>query len=414
MPTPRSLRMGSFSASFCWLGCSTERDMVVVAAAAVVGPALPASRPVTGPRLPQLPRPGLLPSRPRPPPQGSASMALAPQSRAGGQSEPRRTPRRPFPRSSPRTDSHLPSVRRPSVPTPGALRPSPRRRAAFPGSSTRCGGGGGVSGGWERGRFPAAPDGRSVTWSAAPAPPPGRTGNCALGAGGSAGSPGLAAAAAPDAAPAPHPTRPGLARHCPGSLSPTCWGDAFLSATRPPPPQVSRSCLSTGAQQKPRAGAGAGRLFFGEFRPRVGCGSVRFPSHCLTDAPAERSRGALRGGLRLCLPPLSSLSPPRRGSSGQGRKRGRLEFLRWSESDFCQRDYPSGEDVIRRGPGLREAEINISSSKRRNFPFFFFSFSGLQPKSHAFLATFCFSIFFFSWSNSSKSDPKAALSDQIC
>lgn len=189
MPTPRSLRMVSFSASFCWLGCSTERDMVVVVvvavavavvvAVAMVGPAPPASRPVTGPRPPQLPRSGLLPSRPWPPPQGSAPMALAPQSRAGGQSEPRRTPRRPSPRSSPRPGGLLPSVRRPSVPTPGALRPSPHHRAAFPGSSTRCGGGGGVSGGWERGRFPAAPDERSVTWSAAPAPSRGRTGNCA-------------------------------------------------------------------------------------------------------------------------------------------------------------------------------------------------------------------------------------------
>ncbi|CAI9155688.1 unnamed protein product [Rangifer tarandus platyrhynchus] len=59
-------------------------------------------------------------------------MALAPQSRAGEQSEPQRTPRRPFPRSSPRPDRLLPSVRRPSVPTLGALRPSPHRRAAFP------------------------------------------------------------------------------------------------------------------------------------------------------------------------------------------------------------------------------------------------------------------------------------------
>lgn len=51
-------------------------------------------------------------------------MALAPQSRAGGQSEPRRTPRRPFPRSSPCPGSVLPSVRRPSVPTPALSAPA--------------------------------------------------------------------------------------------------------------------------------------------------------------------------------------------------------------------------------------------------------------------------------------------------
>ena len=78
------------------------------------------------------------------------------------------------------------------------------------------------------------------------------------------------------------------------------------------------------------AGRGGGRAGFSleSFAREWAGGSVRFPSHCLTDAPAERSRGALRGGLRLCLPPLSSLSPPRRGTSGEGRKRGRLEFLR--------------------------------------------------------------------------------------
>lgn len=48
----------------------------------VVGPPPASSRPVTGPR-PQQPLSGLLPSRPRPPPQGSAPMAPAPQFRAG-------------------------------------------------------------------------------------------------------------------------------------------------------------------------------------------------------------------------------------------------------------------------------------------------------------------------------------------
>lgn len=48
----------------------------------VVAPPPASSRPVPGPRPPQ-PLSGLLPSRPRPPPQGSTPMALAPQFRAG-------------------------------------------------------------------------------------------------------------------------------------------------------------------------------------------------------------------------------------------------------------------------------------------------------------------------------------------
>lgn len=118
MPTPRSLRMVSFSASFCWLGCSTERDMVVLVGA----PPPPASsRPVPGPRPPPPPPlSGLLPSRPRPPPQGSAPMALAPQFRAGDRASRGGRLGGSLPRSSPRPDS-LRSFR------PPPFRPHPRR-----------------------------------------------------------------------------------------------------------------------------------------------------------------------------------------------------------------------------------------------------------------------------------------------
>lgn len=140
MPTPRSLRMVSFSASFCWLGCSTERDMVVLVGA----PPPASSRPVPGPRPPLS---GLLPSRPRPPPQGSAPMAPAPQSRAGDRaSRGERLGGGSLPRNSPRPDSLRPFRPPPFRPHPRRSPPSPHR-AALPGSSARCGGGGGVSAG---------------------------------------------------------------------------------------------------------------------------------------------------------------------------------------------------------------------------------------------------------------------------
>lgn len=128
--------------------------VIVVVVVVVSSPPPPAaSRPVTGPRPPQLPRSGLLPSRPRPPPQGSAPIALALQFRAGDRASRGGRLGAPSPAAARApAASCLPLAALPSPP-PGALGPSPHR-AAFPGSSTRCGGGGGVSGGWEPGRFP--------------------------------------------------------------------------------------------------------------------------------------------------------------------------------------------------------------------------------------------------------------------
>lgn len=148
-----------------------------------------------------------------------------------------------------------------------------------------------------------------------------------VGAGGGLGPPrpasrGLAAAAARDAAPAPRATQPGLARPLSGKPKPDLMRLRFFVRHTPLRFQVSKSCLSTASLKKPAEargeGAGAGRVFFsGEFRPSGLVASCAFPSHCLTDAPAEHSRCALRGGLRLSLPPLSSLSPPLQGSSGE-------------------------------------------------------------------------------------------------
>lgn len=241
-------------------------------------------------------------------------MALAPQSRAGGQSEPRRTPRRPFPRSSPCPGSVLPSVRRPSVPTPALSAPAPTTEPPSPAPPL-----GVAEAAASRAAENEAASPQPRTSGRSPDLPRRRPREAGRGTAPSWGgwgprpaSRGLAAAAARDAAPAPRATQPGLARPLSGKPKPDLMRLRFFVRHTPLRFQVSKSCLSTASLKKPAEargeGAGAGRVFFsGEFRPSGLVASCAFPSHCLTDAPAEHSRCALRGGLRLSLPPLSSL-----------------------------------------------------------------------------------------------------------
>lgn len=93
-------------------------------------------------------------------------------------------------------------------------------------------------------------------------------------------SPGLAAAAARDAAPAPHPTQPGLARPLAGEPKPDLMRLCFSGQHTPLPFQVSKSCLSTASLKKPAEargeGAGAGRVFLASFAREWAGGSVLF------------------------------------------------------------------------------------------------------------------------------------------
>lgn len=211
-------------------------------------------------------------------------------------------------------------------------------------------------------------------------------------------SPGFAAAAARDAAPAPHPTQPGLARPLSGEPKPDLMRLRFSGQHTPLPFQVSKSCLSTASLKKPAEargeGAGAGRVFSGEFRPRVGWWlRALFPPTAWQTLRLNAADVLCEAAFASPFLPFPAYLPRFKAvQEREGRKCGRAQVSQIIRIWHLWTGLPLRRRRLQKRPWPEGGRTKCFFKGMKELSYFF---SGLHPKSHPFLATFCFSIFFF-------------------